>query len=113
MVIDEKMDEMLLELGHDDFNRGTAYLRNAVRLYEPGMALTKELYPALAKAANTTPARVERCMRHSIEKAWMRGSEEARLRFFGNSIDPQSGRPTVGEYVARLARLARQAGGQE
>lgn len=113
MVNEEKMDNALLELGHDDFSRGTYYLRKAVRIYEPGMALTKELYPALAKAANSSPARVERCIRHSIEKAWGRCPAEARLRFFGNSVDPESGRPTVGEYVARLAHIARQAGGQE
>ena len=113
MINEQKLDDILLELGHDDFSLGTAYLRQAVKTYEPGMTMTKDLYPGVAKAVGSTGARVERCMRHSIEKAWMRGSEEARLRYFGNSIDPQSGRPTVGEYVARLARLARQAGGQE
>lgn len=113
MVNEQKMDEMLLELGHDDFSRGTAYVRRAVRMFRPGMALTKELYPALAKAAQTTPSRVERCMRYSIEKAWGRIPYDARLRFFGNSIDPRTGKPTVGEYVARLAHLARQADGQE
>lgn len=107
MKIDEqKMDEILLELGHDDFNQGTKQLRAAVRLYE-GQPLTKELYPAIAKLYGSTPARIERNMRHSIEKAWARGSTEAQYKYFGNSIDPRSGKPTVGEYVARMARLCR------
>ena len=111
--IDEaKMDNVLLELGHDDFNRGTAYLREAVTLYRPGMALTKELYPALAKAHRTTPGAIERSMRHSIEKAWSRGDYHAQSRYFGYSIDPDTGRPTVGEYMARLARICREANGQ-
>ena len=104
-INEEKMDNLLLELGHDDFNRGTSYIRLAVEMYEPGMAMTKELYPALAKAVGSTGARVERCMRHSIEKAWSRGSQGAQMKYFGYSIDPQTGKPRVGEYVARLARV--------
>lgn len=112
MINEEKMDEILLELGHDDFNRGTAYLRSAVRMYE-GQPLTKELYPAIAKAHGSTGARVERCIRHSIEKAWSRGDEAARLRYFGFSIDPNTGKPRAGEYIARMAKLCREAEGQE
>lgn len=104
-INEEKMDKLLLELGHDDFNRGTSYIRLAVEMYEPGMALYKELYPAVAKAVGSTASRVERCMRHSIGKAWMRGSTDAQRQYFAFSIDPASGWPTVGEYVARLARI--------
>ena len=105
MVNEEKLDRILLDLGHDDFNRGTAYIRQAVGIYQPGMFMTKELYPTLAAAAHSTPARVERCMRHSIEKAWARNDFQGQLKYFGWSVDPDKGRPTVGEYVARLARI--------
>ena len=108
MVNEEKLDRILLDLGHDDFNRGTAYIRQAVGIYQPGMFMTKELYPTLAAAAHSTPARVERCMRHSIEKAWSRGSQEARITWFGGSTNPETGKPTTGEYVARLAKLCRE-----
>lgn len=104
-VNEEKMDNVLLELGHDDFNRGTAYLREAIKIYEPGRPLTKEIYPAIAKQRHSTAARVERCMRHSIEKAWQRGSVEAQHKYFGFSINPETGKPQVGEYIARLARV--------
>ena len=105
MINEQKMDNLLLELGHDDFNRGTAYLREAVKQYTPGMMMTKELYPAIAKAHGSTPSRIERCMRHAIEKAWTRGNQDARQRYFGYSVDPERGRPCVGEYIARLARI--------
>lgn len=108
MINEEKMDDILLELGHDDFNQGTALLRRAVRAYEPGMPLTKELYPALARAAGSTPARVERNIRHSIEKAWGRNDFHTQLKYFGWSVDPERGKPTVGEYVARLHKLCRE-----
>lgn len=104
-MIDElKMDNLLLDLGHDDFNRGTAYIREAVRLYKPGMRLTKELYPVIAKRHGSTAARVERCMRHSLEKAWNRADLARQHAVFRASVDPNRARPTVGEYVARLWR---------
>jgi two-component system response regulator (stage 0 sporulation protein A) len=108
MVNEEKLDNILLELGHDDFNKGTAQLRQAVKMYEPGMMLTKELYPALGRAVGSTASRVERNMRHSIQKAWCRGAQETQARYFGGTVDPQRGNPTVGEYVARLHRLCRE-----
>ena len=112
MIDDEKLDAVLLELGHDDFSRGTAYIREAVEMYRPGMQLVKGIYAAVAQAHSSTLVRVERCMRHSIEKAWSRGSQAARLQYFSYSTSPDSGRPTVGEYVARLSRLCRDTEGQ-
>lgn len=117
MAVDEIMlDRTLLELGHDDFNRGTKYIRAAVKSWDerPDQMLTKELYPALAKAYNTTPARVERCMRHAIGRAWER-CEDKRTRYFvfGNSVSAYTGIPTVGQYVARLARHCREVSWNE
>jgi two-component system response regulator (stage 0 sporulation protein A) len=103
-----KIDDVLLELGHSDNLLGTEYIRTGVALYERGVSMTKELYPAIAKAYATTPSRVERAMRHSIEKAWERGSFEVQTRYFGYSVDPETGRPRVGEYLARLARICRE-----
>lgn len=109
MINEEKLDNVLLELGHDDFNRGTAYIREGVKHYEAGRRMmTKELYPAIAKAHESTPSRVERIMRHSIEKAWSRNPLDVQMRYFGGSVDPDRGKPTVGEYIARLARVCRE-----
>ena len=108
------LENVMLDLGHDFRCRGTEYIMQAAALYVPGMRLTKELYPALAQANATTAGAVERSMRHSIEKAWTsRGSYDARSIWFGNSVNPDTGHPMVGEYVARMARIVRQAEGQE
>lgn len=114
-MIDEKkleaalraLEAAMLDLGFTESNRGTGYLRMAVKLYEPGMSITKELYPAIARANNTLPTRVERCMRHAIDAAWLRGSDEAQRRLFGYTVNPEMGRPTVGEFIARMARYCR------
>ena len=108
MKINEtRLDDVMLELGHRDSIKGTEYIRLAAQLYEPGMLVCKELYPAIAAAAGTTPARVERCMRHSISTAWSRGSWEAQRRYFGYTVDPGRGAPTVGEYISRIARVCK------
>lgn len=114
MVNEQKLDNIMLQLGHTENIKGTGYIRLAVRMYGPGCErMSKEVYPAIAKAADTTASRVERAMRHSIASAWSRGDTDAQLRYFGYTVDPNKGTPTVGEYVARMARLCRQAEGQE
>ena len=100
-----KIDQIMTELGHPEHLNGTEYLRIAVPMYHRGISMTKELYPALAEAVGSTPSRVERGMRHSIEVAWSRGDLDAQRRFFGSTIDPQRGKPTVGEYLATVARI--------
>ena len=114
MINGQKLDLMMMELGHTESVAGTSYLRRAVAMYDEGMTrMTKELYPAIAAAVDSTPSRVERCMRHSIQRAWGRGSFAAQCQYFGHTINPETGVPTVGEYVARMARLCRAAEGQE
>lgn len=107
----KKLDEMLLACGLRDNLIGTEFARRAVLMYQPGMSLTKELYPAIAKAANSTTARVERAMRHAIESGFDRcGYDNEVLTMFGNTIDPDTGKPKNGEFIARLARLCREPG---
>lgn len=103
-----KIDSLLKELGHPENLDGTRLLRLSADIYHPGMRMTKELYPALAKATGSTPTRVERSMRHSIETAWLRSPADVQMRWFGNSINPNTGKPTVGEYVATIARICRE-----
>ena len=108
MINEKKLDDTLMELGHPEHLAGTECLRIGAALYNRDALMTKELYPAIAKAVGSTPSRVERAMRHSISTAWTRGSTEAQLRFFGYSVNPNTGVPTVGEYLARLSRICRE-----
>ena len=99
-----KLEKTMLDLGHTEACRGTEYLRLAFDLYEPDIAMCKELYPTIAEAAGSTATRVERSMRHSIESAWLRGNPSMQHEVFGYSIDPARGRPTVKEYLGRMTR---------
>lgn len=101
----KELDEKMLRLGFRDNLSGTAMLRIAIREWEPGMSMTKELYPTIARHMGTTPARVERSCRHAIESAFDRGSLDTIRSLFGYSLSPDRGCPTVGEFVARMVRV--------
>ena len=45
-------------------------------------AITKVLYPQVAKTFQTTPSRVECTIRHAIEVAWDREAPDTLQRFF-------------------------------
>ena len=109
---EQKLDQLLMDVGLREVLSGTEYIRQAVKLYEPRMSLTKELYPAIAQAVGSTPSRVERAMRHAIETAFDRSRYDTMYAFFGNAIDPNSGKVTNGEFVARLARIYREGLGE-
>lgn len=66
-------------------------------------AMTKELYPAIAKTFNTTPSRVERAIRHAVELAWDRGDLGTIQKFFGFTVSSKKGKPTNSEFLSALA----------
>ena len=66
-------------------------------------AITKILYPTIAKRFQTTPSRVERAIRHAIEVAWSRGRMETLDAMFGYTIDTGKGKPTNSEFIALIA----------
>lgn len=87
--------------------KGYAYLREAVSLAvaQPALLneLTRALYPAVARRHRTTPATVERSIRHAIEATWDRGNLEAIHRVFAYGVDREKGRPTNSAFIARIA----------
>lgn len=60
------------------------------------------LYPLVAQRHGSSPAAVERSLRLAIEAAWNRSSLPALERFFGDSVDPEKGKPTNREFLLRL-----------
>ena len=99
------LDQKMVWMGFREITSGTSMLRYAVGYWEPGMSMTNELYPRVAKEFGSTPGRVERAMRHAIETAWDRGDPGTINACFGYSTSPEKGKPTVGEFVSRMARV--------
>ena len=69
--------EAMHQLGVPAHILGHRYLREAIVMTIQNTdvihAVTKELYPTVAKRHSTTGSRVERAIRHAIEVAWDRG----------------------------------------
>ena len=95
------------EIGVPAHIKGYQYLRQAIILTVRDMdlinAVTKVLYPAVAKHFNTTPSRVERAIRHAIEVAWDRGDLETLQKYFGYTVSNTKGKPTNSEFIAMIA----------
>ena len=45
--------------------------------------------------------------RHAVEMTFSAGDVQAIYEIFGNTIDPQRGKPTNGEFIALMAETAR------
>ncbi len=84
--------------------RGYRFLQQAILLAlddeEMLDAITKLLYPSIAKSNDTTPSRVERSMRHAIETAWERGDVSVLSELFGYTVRASRGKPTNSEFIA-------------
>ena len=66
-------------------------------------AITKILYPTVAKKYQTTSSRVERAIRHAIEVAWSRGKLDTLDELFGYTVSNGKGKPTNSEFIALIA----------
>ena len=87
--------------------KGYHYLRDSILMAveDPEIinAVTKQLYPSVAKRYNTTSSRVERAIRHAIEVAWDRGDVDVLNSYFGYTIHNTRGKPTNSEFIAMIA----------
>ena len=105
--LESDITSIIHEIGVPAHIKGYLYLREAITMVvndiELLSAVTKELYPAIAKKYNTTASRVERAIRHAIEVAWGRGQIETINKIFGYTINNGKGKPTNSEFIAMVA----------
>ena len=107
MPLEMKITEILHEIGVPAHIKGYHYLRDSIRMAveDPGIinAVTKQLYPGVAKLYSTTSSRVERAIRHAIEVAWDRGDVDVLNSYFGYTIHNTRGKPTNSEFLAMIS----------
>jgi len=105
--IETMVTGIIHEIGVPAHIKGYQYLREAIIIAVGDMdvinAITKVLYPQVAKTFQTTPSRVERAIRHAIEVAWDRGDLDTLQRFFGYTVSNTKGKPTNSEFIALIA----------
>ena len=105
--IETMVTSIIHEIGVPAHIKGYQYLREAIIIAVNDMdvinAITKVLYPQVAKTFGTTPSRVERAIRHAIEVAWDRGDLETLQGYFGYTVNSAKGKPTNSEFIAMIA----------
>ena len=102
-----RITSVIHEIGIPAHIKGYSYVREAIALAVQDMevinAVTKVLYPEVAKRYRTTSSRVERAVRHAIEVAWDRGDLETLQKYFGYTVSNAKGKPTNSEFIAMIA----------
>lgn len=102
-----KVTEILHQIGVPAHIKGYHYLRDSIimSVETPDIinAVTKRLYPSVAKKYETTSSRVERAIRHAIEVAWDRGDVDILNSYFGYTIHNSRGKPTNSEFIAMIS----------
>ena len=105
--IESMATEVIHEIGVPAHIKGYQYIREAIVLTVKDMelinAVTKALYPMVARKYGTTPSRVERAIRHAIEVAWDRGDIEVLQKYFGYTVSNIKGKPTNSEFIALIS----------
>ena len=105
--LETRVTDMLHEIGIPAHIKGYHYLRDAIMMAVEDMdvlnAITKVLYPTVAKKYKTTSSRVERAIRHAIEVAWSRGKLDTLDELFGYTVSNGKGKPTNSEFIALIA----------
>ena len=109
--LESLVTNMIHEIGIPAHIKGYHYLRDAIMMAVEDMdvlnAITKILYPTVAKRYQTTSSRVERAIRHAIEVAWSRGKLDILDELFGYTVNNGKGKPTNSEFIALVADTIR------
>jgi two-component system response regulator (stage 0 sporulation protein A) len=109
--LENKVTSMIHEIGIPAHIKGYHYLRDAIMMAVEDMdvlnAITKILYPTVAKKHHTTSSRVERAIRHAIEVAWSRGKVDVLDELFAYTVSYGKGKPTNSEFIALIADTIR------
>ena len=109
--LETRVTDMIHEIGIPAHIKGYHYLRDSILMAIDDMevlnAITKILYPTVAKKNQTTSSRVERAIRHAIEVAWSRGKLDTLEALFGYTVSNGKGKPTNSEFIALVADTIR------
>lgn len=105
--LDAQITNVLNEIGIPPHLKGFQYLREAIQLVYHNIeilgSVTKVLYPQIADKHNSTPSRIERGIRHSIEVSWTRGNRDTLAHILGYERNMSQMKPSNSEFIAMVA----------
>lgn len=117
-----EISKILKKLGVSPDLLGFAYLRDGIEMVMNDETIlhrstTKILYPAVVLRYNTTPARVERAIRHAVETCGFKADDlELYDDIFGNVTSLHKKCPTNSQFIGCVANylvLAQEMAGEE
>lgn len=99
-----QVSKLLKEIGVPANIRGYRYITYGVVLLSEnkGESMTKFIYPSIAKEFKTTGTRVERAIRHAVEKSFYGGKWDKLNELFGNTTHLKNGKVTNSEFLYTL-----------
>lgn len=105
--LEKKLIDIFLTLGIPAHLNGYKYLKESIKIVmkDPQCinAVTKKLYPTVARKFNTTSCRVERAIRNALDVSYSKGKIMHLNKIFGLEIVEVGERPTNSEFVALIA----------
>ena len=109
--IEYSIDKLLCRIGMPVCLKGYSYARLAI-IYaiqdsQSIYKMTKQIYPMVARTFNTTSSRVERAIRHAVERTWETGTVKQAVRIYGYLIRDTEFKPTNSEFIAEMAEIVK------
>ena len=102
---------LLSKMGLSSHIKGYGYLVDAIEIgvRDPSNLnqITTVLYPEVSRRHRTTPSRVERAIRHAIERLWDRGDKDYIAKVVGRSFSEHQRRPSNSTFIAKVADAIR------
>lgn len=88
--VEYEIMKSLYQIGIPSSVKGFNYIKDAVFMVlvdpESILAITKDIYPAIASKYFTSRMNVERAIRHAFTISWERGSAEGKAKVFGKGF---------------------------
>lgn len=107
-----RISELLIRLGIPAKLQGFEMLRVSIQetILNPGMSITKELYPKVAAATGFTAVQVERSIRTAIAKGAQVGDAKLWQLLFPAALVQTGKCPSNGVFIATVAEFLRTEG---
>lgn len=106
----DAVSALIYQFGISPLSMAGQYLQAALESYlqNPNQAITKELYPMLARKFGKTTMAVEKAIRQSITHAWERRDERIWRQYFRVMPDGMLPKPTNQQFLQTLCSCLQQ-----
>ena len=104
---------ILFELGVPEHLVGYQYIIDAVLMVVDEPKLINKLsgnglYLQVGQKNGVSASKAERGIRFLVDRVFLNCDTKILYRYFGNTIDPNRGKATNGEFIARMSNVVRE-----